>query len=151
MPELHEPQDLARVLTEARVVAILGAHPDTGKPAHFVPAYLHRHGYQVLPVNPAYPSENLWGRTPTATLSALDEPVDVVDVFRRSEHLPDHLPDILAMDPLPKVVWLQQGIRNDDVARHLTDAGIDVIQDACMLALHRKLGLSRSNPVDLHP
>lgn len=65
--------------------------------------------------------------------------VDVVEVFRRSEALPEHLDEILAMEPKPKVVWFQKGIRNDGVARRLIAAGIDVVQDRCMYEEHRRL------------
>ena len=67
--------------------------------------------------------------------------MDVVDVFRRSELLPSHVADILAMEPRPELVWLQLGIRNDAVARELSAAGIEVIQDRCMLADHQRLRL----------
>lgn len=145
MPEIssRQEQEITRILTGSHVVAVLGAHPDPRRPAHFVPRYLHEQGYDILPVNPVRQDGELWGRTPVATLAELRRPVDVVDVFRRSERLSAHVPDILAMDPLPKVVWFQQGIRNDEVARRLTEAGIDVVQDACMLALHKKLGLNK--------
>lgn len=143
MPEPRDMDAIRRILTTSRTVAVLGAHPDASKPAHFVPAYLHEQGFEVHPVNPGYPGERLWGRRPAGRLADLDTPVDVVDVFRRSEHLPGHLADLLAMDPLPKVVWFQQGIRHDEVARQLEARGIEVVQDACMLALHKKLGLQR--------
>jgi predicted CoA-binding protein len=141
MPELDDAYELERLYVETRSIAVLGAHPNPKKPAHFVPAYLESQGYRLIPVNPKYPSEELWGETPREVLRDIEEPVDVVDVFRRSEHLPDHLEDILQMEPIPKVVWLQQGIRNDEVAEKLRDAGIDVVQDACMLVVHKKLGL----------
>lgn len=143
MPEVTSIDDVARILANSRTVAVLGAHPNQKKPAHFVPAYLHEQGYEVVPVNPGYPDVELWGTEPAGTLAELQEPIHVVDVFRRSEHLAGHVPDILAMDPLPRVVWFQAGIRNDDAARRLIDAGIDVVQDACMLALHKKLGMQR--------
>jgi len=143
MPEARDMDAIRRILTTSRVVAVLGAHPDTDKPAHFVPAYLHEQGFEVHPVNPTYPGERLWGRSPVARLADLEGPVDVVDVFRRSEHLSGHLDDLLAMDPLPKVVWFQKGIRHDEVAGTLEERGVQVVQDACMLALHKKRGLQR--------
>ena len=73
------------------------------------------------------------------SLTELTAPVDVVDVFRRAEALPAHVDEILAMKPLPKVVWFQSGVRNDAVARTLEAAGITVVQDRCMLADHRAL------------
>jgi len=76
-----------------------------------------------------------------STLAEIGEPIDLVDVFRRPEHLPGHLDDILAMKPRPRLVWLQLGIRNDAFARTVDSAGIDVVQDRCTLADHRRLGV----------
>lgn len=133
--------DVRRVLEGARVVAVLGAHPEPSRPAHYVPDYMRVFGSKILPVNPAFAGNTLWGEGVRGSLAELGVPVDVVDVFRRSESLPGHLDEILAMNPRPAVVWLQSGIRNDAFAKALTDAGIDVIQDRCMLADHRQMGL----------
>jgi predicted CoA-binding protein len=139
MTLLTEKADVLRVLEESKVVAVIGFHRDPGKPAHYVPEYLDRQGYTIVPVNPALAArgESFFGRAAVATLAELTESVDVVEVFRRSDKVHEHLADILAMQPLPKVVWMQQDIRDDDVAAKLTAAGIDVIQDRCMLADHR--------------
>lgn len=141
VPEYSAPEDLRRILEKARVIAVLGAHPQTGRAASYVPAYLHSVGYRIYPVNPAKVGMKLWGRPVRASLSEVPEPVDMVDVFRRSDALPGHLDEILAMSPLPRLVWLQQGIRNDDFAQKLLAAGIDVVQDRCTLAEHRRLGI----------
>lgn len=141
MSHVHVTERLERILTSTRHVAVLGAHPDPTKPAHFVPAYLHAQGYEIHPVNPVHPEADLWGRKPVDVLADLQRPIDLVDVFRRSEHLPGHLPEIVAMDPLPRVVWLQKGITHEEVAADLREHGIEVVQDACMLSLHKKLGL----------
>lgn len=130
-----------RILSEAATVAVLGAHPDPERAAHYVPAYLHEHGYEVLPVNVTKQGQQLWDRPVAARLDALRVPVDVVDVFRASEHLPGHVDEILAMDPRPSVVWFQKGIRHDEVARELEADGIEVVQDACMMEMHQRLGL----------
>jgi len=92
-------------------------------------------------VNPRFTGETMFGAATVGQLADLREPVDVVDVFRRSDVLATHVADILAMRPLPKLVWLQSGIENDEVAAELVAAGIDVIQDRCMLADHRHFGL----------
>lgn len=135
-------QLLARqVLEQARVVAVLGAHPDASRPAHYVPAYLTAMGYTVLPVNPMCVGQILFDHRVVGELSEIDQPVDVVDVFRRSELLPGHLQEILAMRPLPRWVWLQAGVRHDEVARELESHGIAVVQDRCMLADHRSFAL----------
>ena len=139
MTLLTAKPDVLRVLEESKVVAVIGFHRDPGKPAHYVPEYLDRQGYTIIPINPALAArgESFFGRAAVATLAELTESVDVVEVFRRSDRVHEHLADILAMRPLPKVVWMQQDIRDDEVAARLVEAGIDVIQDRCMLADHR--------------
>lgn len=139
MPELSNDEELKRIYESASTIAVVGAHPDSEKPAHYVPAYLQERGYRILPINPGYEGQELWGEPVRATLTELEEAVDVVDFFRRSEALPDHIDEILAMEPRPTVVWLQQGIRKDEFARTLIEAGIDVVQDRCMYANHERL------------
>lgn len=146
MRELTATEDIRRILAEARTVAVLGAHVEPAKPAHYVPGYLHGQGYRVLPVNPVFAGRTLWGETVRTSLAELRQPVDVVDVFRRAELLPRHVEEILAMEPRPRLVWLQLGIRNDVVARRLVDAGIEVVQDRCTLADHRSFGLGPVAP-----
>lgn len=143
-----DPEQAKRFLREARTVAVLGASTRPSRPAHYVPAYLVEQGYRVLPVNPMHEGEPLFGQTIKRTLAELPGPVDIVDVFRRSEHLPDHVDDILAMQPWPKVVWLQSGIENDTVARLLEEKGIRVVQDRCTYADHRRFGLPRAGSAD---
>lgn len=133
------PEKIAEILRTTRTVAVLGAHHEAQRPAFYVPEYLREVGYRVLPVNGTLVGHALWGQTVRASLTELTEAVDVVDVFRRAESLPGHLDEILAMRPLPRVVWFQAGIRNDDVARALEASGITVVQDRCMLADHRAM------------
>lgn len=144
--ELTQIPALMGVLRRARTVAVLGAHPEWSRPAFYVPEYLHRQGYRILPVNPALVGTTLWGEPVRATLAELREPVDLVDVFRRPEALPGHLADLLAMLPLPGVVWLQAGIRHDAFAARLVAAGIDVVQDRCTYADHRAWGIGPVPP-----
>ncbi|WP_373290508.1 CoA-binding protein [Deinococcus aerophilus] len=138
---MHATPDVIRVLKENKVIAVVGFHHDSTKPAYYVPEYMHRQGYTVIPVNPALAArgESYFGHKAVATLAEISMPVDIVDIFRRSDRVPDHLDDILSMQPLPRVVWMQLGIRNDRVARELTARGIDVVQDRCLLADHRAL------------
>jgi len=128
---------LRAFLARARCIAVLGAHVDAEKPAHYVPDYLHRKGYRILPANPVYASRTLWGEPVRASLAEISEPVDILDVFRRSAQVADHTDEILALRP--GLVWLQSGIRNDTVARTLEDAGIPVVQDRCLMVEHRRL------------
>ena len=140
--ELQTDEDLRRVLSEVRTIAELGAHVNPAKPACYVPDYLHTQGYRIIPVNPQFAGRReRWGERFRSTLAEIGEPVDLIDVFRRSDAIPEHLDDILALTPRPQAVWLQQGIRNDDAAAALVVAGIDVVQDHCTLADHRRFGL----------
>jgi predicted CoA-binding protein len=132
---------LREILSGSPTVAVLGIHREPDKAAFYVPEYLHDEGYRVLGVNPKYVDETLFGNPVRATLCELKEPVDLVDVFRKPEEIPQHVADILAMQPRPKVVWFQLGIRNDDAARALEEVGITVIQNRCTLADHQRLGL----------
>lgn len=122
-------------------IAVLGIHPAPEKAAFYVPEYLHDEGYRILGVNPRFQGTTLFDQPVRATLAEIRERVDLVDVFRRSEHIPDHVEDILAMDPRPTYVWFQLGIRNDAAAQILEAAGITVIQNRCTLADHQRLGL----------
>jgi predicted CoA-binding protein len=134
---------LREILTGSPTVAVLGIHREPEKAAFYVPEYLHDEGYRVIGVNPEFVNETLFGEKVRATLRDIHEPVDLVDVFRRPEHLPDHVDDILAMQPRPRFVWFQLGIRNDEAAKKLEDAGITVIQNRCTLADHQRLGLGK--------
>lgn len=129
------------ILETARTIAVLGVSASPEKPAHFVPLYAAQHQYRVIPVNPLLTGQTLFGETVRSSLAEIKEPVDIVDIFRRAEILPDHLEDILAMTPRPKLVWLQLGIKNDVFAQKLLEAGIEIVQDRCLLADHRSLGL----------
>lgn len=132
---------LREILTGSPTVAVLGVHKQPEKAAYYVPEYLHDEGYRVIGVNPEFTTETLFGEKVRATLSEIHEPIDLVDVFRRPEHIPEHIQDILAMEPRPKVVWFQLGIKNDEAAKVLEDNGILVIQNRCTLADHQRLGL----------
>jgi len=131
--------DVRAILAGSPTVAVLGIHTDPARPAHYVPAYLHQHGYRILGVNPALAGRELFGVPVVATLADLREPVDLVDVFRRPEALPDHLDELRGC--AAPVVWFQLGIRNDAVAAALAASGKTVVQDRCTLADHWRLGL----------
>lgn len=130
---LESEEEITSLLDRTRTVAVLGIKtPGTGAPAHFVPAYAQRAGMRVIPV-PVYHPEvtELLGEPVFRTLAAIGERVDLVNVFRRPEHLPAHVADILAA--APRAVWFQSGIRHPGVAEQLARAGIDVVQDRCLL------------------
>ncbi len=148
---LTDPVILRERLASARTIAVLGAHSEPSRPAFYVPDYLFRQGYRVLPVNPALTGAALWGEGVGATLSAFEQDdVDIVDVFRRGEALPGHVDEVLACTAAQvargrgaPLVWFQQGIVNNAVANQLSAAGVDVVQDRCTLADHRAWGIAR--------
>jgi predicted CoA-binding protein len=125
------------VLTQAKVIAVVGAHLREHKPAFYVPDYMHAQGYTILPVNPAFVGASRWGEPFRSTLAELGRPVDVVNLFRRSAAVPEHVDDILTLTPAPRWVWMQLGVRSAEAAQRLEDAGIEVIQDRCLLADHQ--------------
>lgn len=133
---LTSTSDIIRVLDTAKHLAILGAHHEPSRAAFYVPGYLARHGYRVVPVNPRLVGTELWGEGVRATLAEVGG-VDAVVCFRRADDLPGHLPEILAMAPRPRVVWQQLGIINRSFSMALVDAGFDVVEDRCMLQDHR--------------
>src|SRR5262249_5504010 len=120
-----------------------GLHHEPEKAAFYVPEYLHDEGYRIIGVNPQFAGRELFGERVRKTLDEINEPVDLVDVFRRPELIPQHVEDILAMTPRPKVVSFQLGIRNDDAAKILEAAGITVVQNRCTMADHQRLGMGR--------
>ncbi len=130
---LESPDAITALLDRVRTVAVLGVKPaESGAPAYYVPAYARRAGLRVIPVPTYYPEmTELFGEPAHRTVAGIGERVDLVDVFRRPEHLPAHLDDLLAARP--GAVWFQSGIRNDAVAERLARAGIDVVQDRCLM------------------
>ncbi len=138
-PRTHTDEELRALLERSHTIAVLGASPRPERAAHYVPRYLQEQGYELLPVNPQYAPQEVFGHPSASNLADLDRAVDIVDVFRRSQDLPGHVEDILAMKPPPAVVWFQLGIRNDEVANALSAAGIDVVQDRCIMVDHRNL------------
>ncbi|MCC6522383.1 MAG: CoA-binding protein [Polyangiaceae bacterium] len=134
---------MARILAATRCIAVLGAHPDPSRAAFYVPEHMHAHGYRVLPVNPAYAGRELFGAPVRGSLAELGEPVDLVNVFRRSEALPGHLPEILALAPRPGAVWLQLGIRDDAFSAALRAAGIEVVEGHCLMVEHQRFAAAQ--------
>jgi predicted CoA-binding protein len=134
-----EREDIARILRECKRIAVLGIKTEAQRdqPAFYVPEYMARAGYDIVPVPVYYPEvTEILGRPVYRTVAAVPGPVDMVNVFRRSRDIPPHVDDILAARP--KVVWLQLGIRHDGVAETLARAGIQVVQDRCLLVEHRR-------------
>ncbi len=132
---------VAEVVRRSRRIAVLGVKTEAqaGQPAFDVAAYLVRAGLDVIPVPVYYPeTTEILGRKVYRRLQDIPGDIDLVDVFRRPVDLEQHLADLLAKKP--KAVWFQLGIRNDAVADKLAAAGIDVVQDRCLMVEHRRHG-----------
>jgi hypothetical protein len=132
--------EIERILRECRRIAVLGIKPESraGAPAFFVPEYMLRQGYDVVPVPVYYPEVvEILGRRVYRSLRDIPGPIDIVNVFRRPRDIPPHVVDILATRP--RVVWFQLGITHDEAAETLARAEIRVVQDRCLLVEHRRL------------
>ncbi|MGE0844823.1 MAG: CoA-binding protein [Flavobacteriaceae bacterium] len=119
------------ILDSVRSVAIVGASPKDVRPSYFVTKYLIDKGYTVFPVNPGHAGKELLGRMVYADLASIPFPVDMVDIFRGSDAAPGIVEEALKLDPLPKVIWMQLGVRNDEAARRAEEAGIQVVMNRC--------------------
>lgn len=137
---LEREAEVLDVLRHAKRVAVLGIKPEShgGAAAHYVPKYLQRVGYEIVPVPVYYPEvTQILGEPVYRRLVDVPGAIDLVVVFRRSGDVAPHVDDIIAKGV--DAVWLQAGIRNDEAARRLADAGIDVVQDRCTMIDHRAL------------
>jgi predicted CoA-binding protein len=136
-PMRDETEELRTILGTARTVAVVGLSSRPGRPSFEVARYLQEHGYRIVPVNPNE-SEVLGERAyPTLRDVPADIAIDVVDVFRRPELTPDVARDAVAVGA--KVLWLQEGIVNDDASAIASEAGLDVIMGVCMMKVRKRL------------
>ncbi|HUQ19955.1 MAG TPA: CoA-binding protein [Gemmatimonadaceae bacterium] len=130
---------IRHILEDAKRIAVLGAKCEADRPAHFVPEYAQAAGYEIIPVPVYYPDcTEILGEKVYRKVADVPGDVDIVDVFRRPEHIPPHVDDIIAKKP--KAVWFQSGIRNDAAAERLAKAGIKVVQDRCLMVELRRIG-----------
>ncbi len=136
---LSDDADIRRVL-DAEVVAVVGCSTTPGKPAHDVPAYLQRHGYRVIPINPF--ADAVLGEPAFDDLAAVETQIDVVDVFRPSAEVPTILEAVRARHADrgdAGTAWLQLGIHHDDAVAAAEADGLDVVEDRCMKIEHDRL------------
>jgi len=134
---------LREILERCRTIAVVGIKNGADDDAFRVPKYMQAHGYRIVPISPKL--DAVLGERAVASLRDLREPVDMVDLFRAPQHLPAHVDEILAMDPLPFAAWFQLGIRDDASAARLRAAGVRVVQDACLMVEHARLA-GRGHP-----
>ncbi len=117
------------ILRRTKVIAMVGASTNWTRPSFFAMKYLQAKGYRVIPVNPASAGQELLGETVRASLKDIDVPIDMVDVFRASEHVGPVADEAIAVGA--KTLWMQLGVRNDEAAAKAKAAGLDVVMDRC--------------------
>lgn len=134
-PRWQDLSVIERLVHESRTVAVVGLSANPGRPSHGVARYLRRSGLRILPVNPNLTS---WEGLPAyASLADLAEPVDIVDVFRRPEHVPAIARDAVAIGA--SALWLQLGVLSDEGAAIAAEGGLDVVMDRCLAVEHREV------------
>ena len=128
------------ILTEVKTIALVGWSPKPDRPSHRVAAYLAAQGYRVIPVNPGAAGQTALGETVRASLAEIEGPVDMVDIFRRSEDVPPVVAEALKLPGL-KAIWMQLGITNAQAAAQAEARGVQVVQDRCPAIEIPRLGL----------
>ncbi|TAK91720.1 MAG: CoA-binding protein [Burkholderiaceae bacterium] len=128
------PEEIIEILKTTQTIAVVGLSANPERPSHYVSLYLQHHGYRILPVNPNL--QHVLGQPCVARLEDLSEPVDLVLCFRRSEYIPVIAKSAIAIGA--KSFWMQLGIANEESADKLMAAGLNVVQDRCMMVAHRE-------------
>jgi uncharacterized protein len=130
----HERYDdgyVRGILNTVKTIAMVGVSANVSRPSYFAFKYLLERDYRVIPVNPGLAGQDLLGQRVYARLGDIPEPVDMVDVFRASQYVPAIVDEMLAMRPVPRVLWMQLGVRNDEAAARAEAQGIKVIMNRC--------------------
>jgi predicted CoA-binding protein len=119
------------LLGSVKTVAIVGASHKDVRPSYFVARYLLDKGYRVFPINPGLAGQSVLGQTVYGRLKDVPEPIDMVDIFRSSDAAPAIVAEALSLDPKPKIVWMQLGVRHDEAAATAEAAGLKVVMNRC--------------------
>nr|WP_170538155.1 CoA-binding protein [Ruegeria arenilitoris] len=130
---------LRSVLKRTKVVAVVGVSMNPVRPSYYVARYLSLKGYRVIPVNPGHAGADLFGETVRASLSEISEPVDMVDIFRRSEAVPPIVDEALAAFPDLRTIWMQIGVENTEAAAVAQARGVDVVMNRCPKIEYQRL------------
>jgi predicted CoA-binding protein len=137
---IDDSTQIRDLLSQTKTIAVLGIKTEaqSSQPAFYVPKYMQNAGFKIIPVPVYYPDvSEILGEPVYRTLTEIAIDVDMVNVFRRPQDIPQHVDDMLAKKP--KAVWLQLGIYHDAVAQRLAEGGIKVVQDRCLMVDHRRL------------
>jgi uncharacterized protein len=132
---MDDINSLRRILNQCRVIAVVGLSADWYRPSYFAAKYMQEHGYRVIPVNPKY--QAVLGEKCYKSLRDIPEPVDMVDVFRKSQDVPPIAEDAIAIGA--KVLWQQLGVRNEAAAERARAAGLEAVMDRCVKIEHGRL------------
>ncbi|KQZ94319.1 CoA-binding protein [Mesorhizobium sp. Root157] len=130
----HDAYDnayISGILNSVKTVAMVGASANDVRPSFFVLKYLLNKGFSVFPVNPGHAGKEILGRMTYAKLSDIPEPIDMIDIFRASAAVPPIVDEALGLDPLPKVIWMQLTLGNDEAAAKAEAAGVKVVMNRC--------------------
>jgi len=119
------------ILNTVKTIAMVGISPKDNRPSYFAFKYLLERGYHMIPVNPGQAGKNILGQKVYAKLSDIPEPIDMVDIFRASQHALPIVEEALALTPRPNVIWMQLGVRNDQAAAKAEAAGMKVVMNRC--------------------
>jgi uncharacterized protein len=119
------------ILNTVKTIAVVGVSANSSRPSYFVFKYLLERGYRMIPVNPGLAGRELLGRVAYATLIDIPEPVDMVDLFRASQHVLPIVVEALQIRPRPRVIWMQLGVRNDEAAERAEANGLKVVMNRC--------------------
>ncbi|WP_299548203.1 CoA-binding protein [uncultured Tateyamaria sp.] len=139
MSETYTDAHLKQVLTTTKVVAVVGVSTNPVRPSYYVARYLALKGYTVIPVNPVYAGETLFGRQIVPDFESFDDPVDMVDIFRRSEAVPEIVDTAMARIPTLKTIWMQIGVEHAEATAKARAADLTVIQNRCPKIEYQRL------------
>lgn len=142
---MDEPDadELRRILTTTRTIAVVGWSPNPERPSHGVARFLHSHGYRVIPVNPGQAGQSVLGEVVRARLGDIAEPVDMVDIFRRSDQAGAVVAEALAALPGLRTIWMQLGVEDAAAAALARARGVRVVMNRCPAIDIPRLGLPR--------
>jgi uncharacterized protein len=119
------------ILNTVKTIAMVGVSPKDNRPSYFAFKYLIERGYRMIPVNPGQAGKDLLGQKVYARLADIPEPVDMVDIFRASQYAVGVVKEALAMNPRPRVIWMQLGVRSEEAAKLAEEAGLKVVMNRC--------------------
>ena len=138
---LYNDKELAGLLAGVKTIAVIGAVDKPSRPVDGVSREMMKMGFDIIPVHPA--RTDVWGLETYKSVNEVPTPIDVVNLFRAAQFCPAHAEEVLKMDPLPKIFWMQSGIISAEARDILKDSGITVIEDRCLKVELKRFGITR--------